>query len=156
MTIEHPAKNLFTGLHPLTSEFDLKFVRWEDHLLTVSVTAPQSFAAVKNSSDAHTGFTTIILDTVMGSSVFGEMDPIVPIATIKLTTDHVRPARIGEKISCIARHDGVVEEIAYVSAEVRSQKDNNLIATALATFMIGTRARPLEENAASEPVGEPV
>jgi len=155
MTIEHPAKILFTSQHPLTSEFDLEFVGWEDHLLTVTVTAPQSFATTKNSKEAHTGFTTIILDTVMGSSVFGEMDKIQPIATIKLTTDHIRPAMIGEKIVCAARYDSEVEEIAYVSAEVRSQQDNSLIATALGTFMIGTRARPLGEVVA-DPAGEPV
>ena len=154
MTIEHPAKVLFTSQHPLTSEFDLEFVGWEDHLLTVTVTAPQSFATTKNSKEAHTGFTTIILDTVMGSSVFGEMDKIQPIATIKLNTDHIRPAMIGEKIVCAARYDSEVEEIAYVSAEVRSQQDNSLIATALGTFMIGTRARPL--GGTTDPAGEPV
>ncbi|MFK5977883.1 MAG: PaaI family thioesterase [Rhizobiaceae bacterium] len=155
MTIEHPAKVLFTSQHPLTSEFDLEFIGWEDQLLTVTVTAPQSFAVAENSVEAHTGFTTVILDTVMGSTVFGEMDKIQPIATIKLTTDHIRPAMVGEKIVCTARYDSEVEEIAYVSAEVRSQKDNSLIATALGTFMIGTRSRPLGEVVA-DPAGEPV
>ncbi|MBL4725351.1 MAG: PaaI family thioesterase [Rhizobiaceae bacterium] len=155
MTIEHPAKVLFTSQHPLTSEFNLEFIGWENKLLTVTVTAPQSFATTENSTEAHTGFTTIILDTVMGSCVFGEMGTIQPIATIKLTTDHIRPAIIGEAIICTARYDGEIEEIAYVSAEVRSQKDNSLIATALGTFMIGTRARPLGEVVA-DPAGEPV
>jgi len=156
MTIDHPAKILFTSKHPLTSEFDMEFVAWENKLLTVTITTPPNFAATENSRDAHTGFTTIILDTVMGSSVFGEMEKLQPIATIKLTTDHVRPAAIGEKIVCTARFDGEIDEIAYVSGEVRSNVDKSLIATALGTFMIGTRGRPLEETSATEPAGEPV
>jgi len=142
MLSDHPAQVLFTSQHPLTANFDLKFISSNDQVLVVTITTPQDFATA-NSEDAHTGFSTLMLDTVMGSSVFGEMKTMQPIATIKLTTDHIRQAKIGEKIVCTARFDGEIEEIAYVSAEIRSQADDNLIATALGTFMIGTRNRPL-------------
>lgn len=144
--IDHPAKILFTSQHPLTSKFDLIFISSADSKLVVTITTPQEFATGTN-GEAHTAFATLILDTVMGSSVIGEMGELQPIATIKLTTDHIRQPKIGEKIVCTARYDGEVEEIAYVNGEVRSVDDDSLIATAIGTFMIGTRTRPLGETA---------
>lgn len=145
MNAPHPAQLLFTSKHPLTSALDMKFIGVTDHVLTVTVTAPQAFADT-GEVEVHSGFSTLFLDTVMGSCVLGELEVFQPIATIKLTCNHLRQARVGEKLACKAHFEGIEESVAFVRGEVFSEKTDELISQAIGSFMIGTRARPLEES----------
>ena len=138
----HPAQILFTEKHPLTSILELKFNPVVDHVLKVELSAPQTFAD-SNPEFVHSGLNTLLLDTVMGASVLGELPKPQPIATVKLTCSHLAKARVGEAIVCIARYDGEQHEIAYVTGEIRTADDNRLLSTALGTFMIGTTGKPL-------------
>ena len=145
MNAPHPAQLLFTSKHPLTSALDMKFIGVTDHVLTVTVTAPESFAD-SGGAQVHSGFSTLFLDTVMGSCVLGELDTFQPIATIKLTCNHLRQPKVGEKLVCKARHEGMEDSVAFVRGEIFSEKGEELISQAIGSFMIGTRARPLEES----------
>ncbi len=154
MTMQHPSQWLFTSKHPLMSSMDIVFDSVDGHVLSVTVTTPQVFAREVGGGIAHTGFTTLFMDTVMGAAVLGELKVMQPIATVKLTTNHLRSAKIGESLVCKARYDGESSDIAYVSGEVYSLADDSLVATAVGSFMIGTTTRPLAEKTAPEPAGE--
>lgn len=142
---QHPAQVLFTDKHPLTAALNMVFEGVVDHTLTVSLKAPESFAD-QDGIHVHTGFTTLILDTVMGSCVLGEMSNPQTIATIKLSTNHIERAQVGEAISCEASYDSEHNEIAYVTGKVFAGDEKRLIATAIGTFMIGTATKSIREK----------
>lgn len=146
MTVQHASQLLFSSAHPLTTEFDLKFIECADHVLAVSVLAPQSYAGSKDDGLVHSSFTTLFLDTVMGSCVLGELDQLQPIATVNLSVNHVQRPTINDVIVCRARFNGQIHDVAHVSCDLVRQTDNALLATGSGTFMIGTRGRPLGEN----------
>jgi len=149
MNIQHPSQLLFTSKHPLTSDLDITYLDCIDHVLTISVAGSEKFADAEGSNVTHTSFSTLILDTVMGGCVLGELEKMQAIATIKLSVNHLRPAFVGEVMVCKAHYDGVVDDVAHITAQLISQKDGSLIASAVGTFMIGTRSRPLDHPAAS-------
>ena len=150
MADKHPAQILFTDKHPLTAALDMKFEGVIDHTLTVSLKAPASFAD-QDGEHTHTGFTTLFLDTVMGSCVLGEIINPQSIATIKLTTNHIERPKIGEQLACEATFDREENEIAYVSGRVFTSTEKGderkLIATAIGTFMVGTATKSIREKA---------
>lgn len=144
----HPAQILFTDAHPLTAALNMRFEGVVDHTLTVTLKAPQSFADV-DGTHTHSGFTTLFLDTVMGSCVLGEIENPKSIATIKLTTNHIERPRVGEPLICRATLEGEAHEIAYVTGRVSARKEDGserLIATAVGTFMIGTATKSIREK----------
>ena len=140
--IKHPAQLLFTADHPLTKFLDMEFEAAEGHSLTVHVSGPASFAD-RDGEHVHTGFNTLILDTVMGCCAIGELKKPQPIATTKLTCNHLSQAKIGEKMHCKAVWDGENNSIAYVRGEVFAGEPPRMIAHAVGTFMIGTATKPL-------------
>ncbi len=142
----HPAELLFSDKHPITSLLDLHFEVTGPHELTITTRAPDSFAD-GDGVHVHTGFTTLLLDTLLGSCAIGELDKLQPIATIKLTCNHIRRPQTGEKLICRARFDGERHSVSYVHGEVLGADRQDLIAHAIGTFMIGTRAIPLGAKA---------
>lgn len=146
MADKHPAQILFTDKHPLTAALNMKFEGVIDHTLTVTLKAPESFAD-QDGVHTHTGFTTLFLDTVMGSSVLGEIENPKSIATIKLTTNHIERPKIGEHLTCEATFEREANEIAYVSGKVFAGLEKRLIATAIGTFMVGTATKSIREKA---------
>ena len=143
---KHPAQILFTDAHPLTAALNMKFEGVVDRTLTVTLNAPTSFAD-QDEIHTHTGFSTLFLDTVMGSCVLGEIENPQTIATIKLTTNHIERPKIGDKIICRATLDSENNEIAYVTGKLFAGKEERLIATAIGTFMIGTATKSIREKA---------
>ena len=142
---KHPAQILFTDKHPLTAILNIKFEGVVDRTLTVTVNAPESFAD-QDKIHTHTGFSTLFLDTVMGSCVLGEIENPTAIATIKLSVNHLCRAKMGEKLICRAKFDAQENEIAYVSAKLVAGETELLIATAIGTFMVGTATRSIREK----------
>lgn len=142
---KHPAQVLFTDAHPLTAALNMKFEGVIDRTLTVTLKAPSSFAD-RDGIHTHSAFSTLFLDTVMGSCVLGEIENPQTIATIKLTTNHIERPKIGESLICHATLDSEANEIAYVSGKVFAGSEKRLIATAIGTFMIGTATKSIREK----------
>ena len=76
----HPARVLFTDQHPLMRHMDIEFLIAEDQCLKVRVVTPDFFRAEPHGTAAHSGFSSLILDTVMGSCVLGELEKLPRIA----------------------------------------------------------------------------
>jgi uncharacterized protein (TIGR00369 family) len=87
----------------------------------------------------HGGLLTIILDSIMGLTVFTALDELKPIATINLRTDFICAATSGMRVVCVCECEGVRNDIAYVTGRISAESDSALIAMAAGAFMIGTR-----------------
>ena len=143
MAAKHPAEIFFSSKHPITTFLKMQFVGIEDEKLTVQLEAPQAFDDGSGADRTHSGLAGLVLDTVMGGAVMGKLEKIVPIATAGLTTQHMRRAKVGEKLRCTARYQGVHVDMAHMTGELVSRETGELLSIATGSFMIGTRAVPL-------------
>lgn len=141
----HPAQLLFTEKHPLTASLKMEFEVPRKGELWVHVPAPESFADA-DSNLVHTGFNSLFLDTVMGSCAIGELINIEPIATIKLNCHHLGRAKVGEKLTCKAIHDGTENQVIYVRGEIIRSDSEEIISHAIGTFMSGTATKSIREK----------
>ena len=141
----HVAQLLFSEDHPLSSVLNMTFYPVVNHTLRVDVDAPETFADCDD-IHVHTGYNTLLLDTVLGSCAIGELKKAQPIATVKLSCNHIHKAKINEPLTCNAYFDGDENSISNVRGEIISRESNRVISHAVATFMIGTAAKPLEQK----------
>lgn len=133
----HPAQLLFTKDHPLTSRLEMEFTERVEGVTKVFVNGSPEFADADGKL-VHSGFATLILDTVMGASALASLAQLVPIATIKLTVNHMKNPMVGERLVCIAHQQAEVDSVSYEYGEIRSAETDELYASAIGTFMIGT------------------
>jgi acyl-coenzyme A thioesterase PaaI-like protein len=141
MDNQHPLERFFSAQHPLSSYLSFRLLGNESHVLTAELVASEAFVTDPESGKMHSGFASLVMDTVFGGTVMGEMERMQPIATIGLTTQHLRRARLGETLICEARFEGIHEGVAHVSG--RLTVAGEILSTATGTFMIGTRSKPL-------------
>ena len=142
MEEKHPIEQYFSFKHPLTEYLPMEYVGLSDGVLTMKVDVPEHFVADPATGAVHSGFATLVLDTVLGGAVLGHIKLSQPIATVGLTTQHMRRAIRGEKLTCRARLEGVHRDMAHMSGHL-SASNGETLSTATGTFMIGTRAKPL-------------
>ena len=141
--MNHPARMFFSKGHPLFSVFDVEFVETLPELLVLKFTALEKFRDRENPAHLHSGFCTLILDSVMGGAVMGSLDKLQPIATINLTTQHTKRPAIDDVVYCSGNVESIENEIAIVSGQVTCSKTDAILASAVGSFMVGTRAIPL-------------
>lgn len=102
-----------------------------------SMDLPAEFAAGEDG--VHEGLYAIILDSIMGLTVFTALEEFKPIATVNLRTDHLRRAAAGARGLCSCECAAIVGEIAHVAGRLVEEPGGALLATGAGAFMVGTR-----------------
>ena len=141
----HPAQILFTEKHPLTAALNMKFHFEDPKHLRVDVAAPAEFAD-RDGIHVHSGFATLLLDTVLGSCAIGKLEEMKPIATMKLSCNHVRRIQVGEEVQCRATWLGEENTVSFINGDIMRIADETVLSTAVGSFMVGTASRPLSEK----------
>jgi acyl-coenzyme A thioesterase PaaI-like protein len=142
----HPAERFFSSGHPLSSYLTIRSYDADGGKVTIHFDAPAAFVSGSDGRTLHSSLATLVLDTVLGGAVMGSLDKIQPIATVGLTTQHMRRPVAGEKLACSAFVEGIHADMAHVTGRLVSQADGQTLSTATGTFMIGTRATPIGER----------
>ena len=127
----------FETEHPLFGRLDFRTQRIARGDIAVSLRVPDTFAG---EDGIHSGFFTIVLDSIFGMATFLTLDTPQPIATINLKTDTFARAQPGERVACEARCEGIADDVAIIRGRAAREAGGALIATAAATFMVGTRS----------------
>lgn len=142
---DHPIELFFSERHPLSRHVKASFTGSRGDTVRVSVEAPAAFVGEISSGTLHSGFATIVLDSIMGGAVMGVLTKITPIATVGLSCHHLRRPKQGEKLRGEAVCRRVHNDLAYVTGELRTET-GEVLAFASGTFMTGTRATPIRER----------
>jgi uncharacterized protein (TIGR00369 family) len=95
----------------------------------------------------HGGVVTALLDHMGGAAVMSALKTPVPIATLDLRIDYMKPAAAGADIFAEARCLKVTHEVAFVRGSAYQNDPSDPIAICTATFMITRAAQPLPEPA---------
>ena len=77
-----------------------------------------------------------LIDTASGTSVWVTLDRFIPIVTVDLRIDYLRPAAKGETIVARCECVKVTKRIAFVRGVAQGGEDERPIALSAATFMI--------------------
>jgi uncharacterized protein (TIGR00369 family) len=88
----------------------------------------------------HPGALTMLADSACGLAVMSALPQRLPIATLDLRMDWLRPASPGHDIHCEAHCYRLTRSVAFVDAEVWQDDRAQPIAMARATFMLSTPA----------------
>ncbi len=99
----------------------------------------------------HPGALTVLADSACGLAVMSSLPQPLPIATLDLRMDWLRPASPGHDIHCEARCERLTRSVAFVDAEVWQADRSQPIAKARATFMLSTPAGNRPGTAAPPP-----
>jgi len=88
----------------------------------------------------HGGVITSLLDACCGAAVFQALPEPTSIATLDLRIDYMKPATPKADVSSVSRVIKVTRNVAFVRATAYHDDEDDPIATATATFMLGTPA----------------
>jgi uncharacterized protein (TIGR00369 family) len=91
----------------------------------------------------HGGVVTGLLDHASGMAVFGKLRAPMPIATLDLRIDYMKPATPGEAIFAEARCLKVTHEIAFVRGLAFHKDASDPFALCTGTFILIRGVSPL-------------
>jgi uncharacterized protein (TIGR00369 family) len=98
----------------------------------------------------HGGAITALLDAACGLSVYVKLGTPVPIATLDLRIDYLRPATPGKEVHGRAECFKATRSVAFVRCEAfHPQRESDLVAVANGTFII-SRGRPIGARGGGE------
>lgn len=88
----------------------------------------------------HGGAITALLDAASGAAVFLKMNKPVPIATLDLRIDYLRPATPGRDVIARATCYQLTSNVAFTRAlAFHEGEEEKPIAASAGSFMVGTR-----------------
>ena len=87
----------------------------------------------------HGGAITALLDGASGAAVFTALVDIVPIATLDLRIDYLRPAESGQAVMARATCYKMTRNVAFTRAVAYHTDPADPIAHSVGTFMVSTK-----------------
>ena len=87
----------------------------------------------------HGGAITALLDGASGAAVFAALEELVPIATLDLRIDYLRPAEPHRDVMARATCYKMAKNVAFTRAVAYHDDESDPIAHSVGTFMISTR-----------------
>ena len=90
----------------------------------------------------HGGAITALLDGCSGAAVFAALEEFVPIATLDLRIDYLRPAEPKRDVYAKATCYKMTKNVAFTRAVAYHDDEGDPIAHSVGTFMVSTKAGP--------------
>ncbi|HET7503201.1 MAG TPA: PaaI family thioesterase [Kofleriaceae bacterium] len=87
----------------------------------------------------HGGAITALLDGCSGAAVFFALTELVPIATLDLRIDYLKPAEPGKSVISKASCYKLTRNVAFTRAVAYQDDPDDAIAHSVGTFMLATR-----------------
>ena len=87
----------------------------------------------------HGGVITALLDGASGAAVFAALPDLVPIATLDLRIDYLRPAEVGRTVTARATCYKMTRNVAFTRAVAYHDDPADPIAHSVGTFMVDTK-----------------
>lgn len=94
----------------------------------------------------HGGVVTTLLDSVSGAAVYVKLKAPVPIATLDLRVDVLKPATPRRPLRAKATCVKATHNVAFVRAVAFHDDEADPVATGTSTFMLSTKGRSVTEQ----------
>ncbi len=132
----------FHAVVPHNRALGLAMVALEDGAARMRL--PYSLDLVGNPETGvlHGGPITSLMDACCGAAVFMKLSMPVPIATLDLRIDYLRPADPGKDVLAHATCFRITRNVAFVRGVAYVTDEDDPVAAATGTFMIATSPGP--------------
>lgn len=87
----------------------------------------------------HGGAITALLDGCSGAAVFAALTELVPLATLDLRIDYLKPAEPGKSVIAKATCYKLTRNVAFTRAVAYQDDPDDAIAHSVGTFMLSTK-----------------
>ena len=114
----------------------LEFQAAGDNWSELSLPWREELVGVAETGVLASGAIVSLIDTASGTSVWIALDRFVPILTVDLRLDYLRPALKGETITARCECVKVTRSIAFVRGVAHGGEEKRPIALSAATFML--------------------
>ncbi|WP_339630417.1 PaaI family thioesterase [uncultured Sneathiella sp.] len=118
--------------------------------VTFSLPYQERFAGNPVNGVLHGGIITTLIDTAAGMCIYARLQKYMPIATLDLRIDYLKPATPGEDVYTHATCYRTTKQIAFVRAIAYHSDPEDPIANAVGTFMLKSTAGKTLNEAADE------
>ncbi len=127
----------------------------EDDAVVFRLPYQERFAGNPVNGILHGGIITTVIDSASGMCIYTKLKDYVPIATLDLRIDYLKPATPGEQVYAKAVCYKITKKIAFTRAIAYHSDPEDPIANSVGTFMLqSTMTRPLNEVANKKMKGE--
>lgn len=99
----------------------------------------------------HGGAVTVLLDSCSGLAVTTALRALVPVATLDLRIDYLRPAEPGQAVLAQAHCYKVTRAVAFTRGFAYQQDANDPIAHCAGSFILSSTGEPMPAAASGPP-----
>ncbi len=144
MNPEEKAKKLarmneaFMGLIPHNGALGLRFVDFGPAAAVVEMPWAPHLVGYPETLTVHGGAVSSLLDTTGGGAVFLRMKAPVPIATLDMRVDYMKPAIARQPIRARCECYKLTSQVAFVRGIAFHEDEDDPIASMAATYMLST------------------
>lgn len=89
----------------------------------------------------HGGVISTLIDAASGMSVYLKLQAPIPIATLDLRVDFLKPATPGRAVTCRAECFKTTHNVAFVRAIAFHDDEADPLASSSSTFMLSTKGQ---------------
>jgi len=131
----------FGDSHPGFMEFQFKPVYMKDKKAGMMLPYNKKFVGDKSSGSIHGGIITLLMDTAGGMCVMATVNQMMPIATLDLRMDYLRPTKKGMDITAEVECYELTQNVAFVRGFAYEGEGDKKEAVAhmTAAFMLNTK-----------------
>ncbi len=124
-------------LVPHNQALGMRFVSFVDGRVTMALPYDEKLIGNPLTGVVHGGAITALLDATCGLAVLARLDDPLPVATLDLRIDYLRPATPKMEVQARAECFRVTKNIAFVRCQAfHEDADADAVAVANGTFML--------------------
>ena len=127
---------------PHCAEIGVKVHEMDEESVVFSLPYQERFAGNPVNGVLHGGIITTLIDTAAGMCIYARLKKYMPIATLDLRIDYLKPATPGEDVFTRATCYRTTKQIAFVRAIAYHSDPEDPIANAVGTFMLRSTDTP--------------
>lgn len=127
---------------PHVAELGVEVVALERRTATLKLAYQERLVGNPDTGVLHGGVITTLIDTVCGLSVFAALPRMVPIATLDLRIDYLRPASPGKDLLARGHCYRLTRNVAFARAIAFHDEADDPIANAVCAVMTDTAGVP--------------
>lgn len=144
---------VFTDAIPHAAELGIEPVEAQGGVALLRLPWQERLVGNPETGVLHGGVITTLIDTVSGFAAITSLPSPQPIATLDLRIDYLRPASPRQDVFARAEAYKVTRQIVFVRASAYQDGPDDLVATAVGTFMLTGRLGPRAPH--EQPAGRP-
>jgi uncharacterized protein (TIGR00369 family) len=136
------AWNQFLTIAPYTGLLKMEAVAASDEGCIIALPYCEDLVGDPDSGVLHGGAITALMDVCYGFSVYFRIKKFVPMATLDLRIDYLRPAQPQRRVFASASCYKLTQELAFVRGHAYDEDPDNPISTSVGIFMF-TAGKPV-------------